>query len=297
MNLPRTVAFFCAPLLLAGVVSAQVIPNRAAMNGRLNNTVVEDFESYNVPVGSAGTVGHLALDENTVSGDGQGPGLVLDGCSYSCNFNDLQWNGRDYWGAWSQNILTLSPDGILTLTYDTPVTVIGFDMSALQGWGDSAIVTVYNGSGSVIYTSSPISVPGPSPVFFGYSAASIGKVTIDSQALPWGTLIDNNEYGGSGGPQLAKNGTCPGAVTLKATACTAGGQVAILYGPAGSFTKNGNPCNGLVLGISNPTLGAMLNANGAGAASLSFNAPPGACGRTVQGVDVTSCQATNSIVL
>ena len=73
--------------------------------------------------------------------------------------------------------------------------------------------------------------------------------------------------------------------------------VAILYGPAGSFTKNGQPCNGLQLGISNPTLATILSANGAGSAALTFNAPPGACGRTVQGVDVASCVATNTLVL
>jgi len=73
--------------------------------------------------------------------------------------------------------------------------------------------------------------------------------------------------------------------------------VAVLYGNAGAFTKPSNPCGGLVLGITNPTLGAMLGTDGAGAATLSFNAPAGACGKTVQGVDVASCTATNTVVL
>lgn len=41
----------------------------------------------------------------------------------------------------------------------------------------------------------------------------------------------------------------------------------------------------------------MLSANGSGDAHLSFNAPAGACGRTVQAVDVGSCTPTNTITL
>ncbi|MDA1261075.1 MAG: hypothetical protein O3A20_10700, partial [Planctomycetota bacterium] len=86
-----------------------------------------------------------------------------------------------------------------------------------------------------------------------------------------GTLY--TELAGPAGPALAASGSCPGAMTLTATNCTANSSVAILYGSAGSFTKPSNPCGGLVLGIQNPTLGAMLGTDGAGAAALTFNAP------------------------
>ncbi len=98
-------------------------------------------------------------------------------------------------------------------------------------------------------------------------------------------------------PSLTKTGTCPGPVALTAANCTAGGPVAILYGPAGSFTKPNGACAGLTLGISGPTLAAILNANGSGSAGLNFNAPPGACGVTVQAVDVATCTATNTVTL
>ena len=139
-------------------------------------------------------------------------------------------------------------------------------------------------------------MPSAVAVPFSYSAPNIRSVIIKSTVWPWSTIIDNHEFG-SGGPSLAKSGTCPGSMTLRVTAATPGGMVVILYGPAGSFTRVGNPCNGLMLGISNPTVGATLSANGSGVASLTFNAPPGACGRTVQGVDVGSCRATNTIIL
>ncbi len=190
----------------------------------------------------------------------------------------------------------IEADGLLTLSYSPPVTVTGLELHAFQGYPDSTIVRVYNGSGGLIYTSSPIAVPGPSPVFFGYSAASIGSVTIQSQTYSWSTLIDNHEYGGTGAT-LSKSGICAGPVTLTASGCTANGTVAFLYGQPGVFIKNGNPCNGLSLGISNPTLASMRTANGAGTATLSFNAPQGACGRTVQCVDVASCTTTNTLIL
>jgi hypothetical protein len=112
-----------------------------------------------------------------------------------------------------------------------------------------------------------------------------------------GWRIGFNTWMTDGGPQLAKTGTCPGSVTLSVTGATPGGSVAMLSGPAGSFTQTGNPCNGLTLQISTPTFHGFLLANGSGAASLTFNAPPSACGRTVQGVDLSSCTATNTVVL
>lgn len=101
----------------------------------------------------------------------------------------------------------------------------------------------------------------------------------------------------TGGPVLYKFGTCPGPMQLAAAGCTPNGAVAIVHGQPGVFIKNGNPCSGLVLGISNPVLAVVLRANGSGTASRSFNAPAGACGRTVQGVDVASCTPTNTLIL
>jgi len=100
-----------------------------------------------------------------------------------------------------------------------------------------------------------------------------------------------------GAPQLTKSVYCPGPVTLSVTGASAHGLIGVLYGFAGSFIKANSPCAGLSLGISAPTLGALIPANGAGAAILNFRAPVGACGLSVQGVDVTSCSATNAITL
>jgi len=96
---------------------------------------------------------------------------------------------------------------------------------------------------------------------------------------------------------LAVSGTCPGQISLTISGATASGLIGILYGSAGTFTKSGTPCAGLTLGLASPTLGALIPADGAGHASLAFPAPLGACGRSIQGVDLTSCSATNLVVL
>jgi len=102
---------------------------------------------------------------------------------------------------------------------------------------------------------------------------------------------------GGGGPSLTKLGSCPGPMRLDLANCTPNGPVAIFFGAAGSFTKNGPPCNGLVLGIQNPVLAGVLNVNASGGASYPVNLPASACGRTVQAVDALTCTPTNPLVL
>ena len=99
------------------------------------------------------------------------------------------------------------------------------------------------------------------------------------------------------GVVLTKSGTCPGSMTITATGATPSRLVAVVYGSPGSFTLTIPPCSGLVLGISNPTLGALISANASGEAALTFNARGGTCGKTVQVVDVTTCDKSNTITL
>ncbi len=135
---------------------------------------------------------------------------------------------------------------------------------------------------------------GPFYLMFGqednFPYANLDGVGIDDISV---------DAGGSAGPALAKSGACPGAVTLDVSNCTASASIAVLYGPGGSYTQNNpsKPCLGLTIDIAVPSVGAVLSTDGAGAASLSFNAPGGACGLTVQVVDLTTCTATNTVVL
>lgn len=114
------------------------------------------------------------------------------------------------------------------------------------------------------------------------------------------TWIDYVQVDGvPSGPSLARTGTCPGAATFSVSNATANGMVLAFYGGAGSFTQSNpnRPCFGTSLGINLPVLGRTLTADALGNAGFSINLPPAACGLTVQALDLSSCQTTNTITL
>jgi hypothetical protein len=159
------------------------------------------------------------------------------------------------------------------------------------------VIRVYDAGGALIFTSSAIAVPGAGGVFFGYTAASIGSVQVDSQVYSWSTMIDDHEYGG-GGPSIALSGSCPGAVTLNASDFTPFGGVAVAIAlSAGSFTIPAGSCAGTQLGLASPSLVTVLTADANGAASLGGNLPPAFCGRSLQAVDLATCTPSNVITL
>lgn len=154
------------------------------------------------------------------------------------------------------------------------------------------------------YTNGPIINNGPYAgthcdirTYYGKSAYT-PPCTLGSTFQPreWnGTLY--TELVGPPPPSLSITGSCPGPVTVNLANCTPGGSIPVLMGAAGIYVKPGGACAGITLGINPPSLLVMLTADGAGAASLSGNAPAGACGRTLQGVDAATCTATNTAVL
>lgn len=136
------------------------------------------------------------------------------------------------------------------------------------------------------------------------SVSANGRVVVfDSYATDLVTGDTNNAIDvfardrGVIGPSMTQTGTCPGLVTLTLDGVTAHGLVAVVHGAAGVFVKRGPPCQGLFLGVGSPTLTGYRTADGAGSVVLSFNAPPGACGLSVQASDVSTCQSSNVIVL
>ncbi|MDA1260925.1 MAG: hypothetical protein O3A20_09930 [Planctomycetota bacterium] len=112
------------------------------------------------------------------------------------------------------------------------------------------------------------------------------------------TDLRGAEFTGSGSSfVLTSTGPCPGLKTLVSANGTPNGLVAVLSGGAGSFVKPNGVCAGITIPLTGPTLRALINNNGAGAASFSFNAPAAACGASVAFVDVVSCTASNAVVL
>jgi hypothetical protein len=177
--------------------------------------------------------------------------------------------------------------GDMEITFSTPQHAIGCDFpGALK-------IVVYNGS-TVVHSSSNFAGSGS-----GYFGGLVSTAAFDRAVISdW---VDGLAYVDSvsisGGFTLAKSGSCPGPVTLSTAGGTANSAVALLYGIPGSTTKPSGICAGTTVSLANPQLAAMLVANASGAASLSFNAPAGACGRSVQAVDIASCATSNTIVL
>jgi len=96
---------------------------------------------------------------------------------------------------------------------------------------------------------------------------------------------------------LTSTGSCPGSISLTVSHASPAGKVAIACGAAGSFVKTASPCPGIMLGILPPALTVILTADASGRAVLDLSAPGSLCGRSVQAVDLTTCSATNVLVL
>jgi len=97
-------------------------------------------------------------------------------------------------------------------------------------------------------------------------------------------------------PVLAVSGSCPGIVTAEITNAAPRARVAVVYSPAtgaGSIPC-GSVCGGSELGLgAGARLVATVTANELGAASVSGNAPAGACSGHLQVIDLATCLASN----
>lgn len=191
-----------------------------------------------------------------------------------------------------------------TLIVGQTYTVKAHLLAQIERWAplqlpiEIGVTTNPSSQGTVIATFTP-SIGG----FAQFSAtftATVAANYVSIQAAPnvsgW-THVDGVELSSGGTFALSKAGTCPGVTTLGTTGGTPSSSVAILYGSPGSRTKPSGVCAGTTVSLANPTLAAVINSNAAGSASLSFNAPAGACGRTVQAVDLPSCAVSNTVVL
>lgn len=179
-------------------------------------------------------------------------------------------------------------NGDMEITFSSPQSAIGCDFpGALK-------IEIYNGA-TLIWSSTNFAGSG-SGFFAGLVSTTSFNRAVISDWVDGFAYVDNVCIAG-GGFALSKSGSCPGPMTLATAGGTANSAVALLYGLPGSTTKPSGTCAGTTVGLANPTLAAVIGSNGAGAASLTFNAPAGACGRSVQAVDIGSCTPSNVIVL
>lgn len=153
----------------------------------------ELFEGATISVGSAVMTGLTALDDNSILANGDGPGLVQDGCTY-LGPGGLQWNGDDYYGQISKTLF--STGGSLTMEYDYLQNGVSFTLSAFEGYGDTVSVTAYDGLGGVLQTISSISLPNHAArVPVELTANGIARVVVSGGTTwGWSGLIDNHDY-------------------------------------------------------------------------------------------------------
>jgi len=95
---------------------------------------------------------------------------------------------------------------------------------------------------------------------------------------------------------LAIEGTCPGAMTIRATGATPNGLVRFLRATGtGNAMWPGGACAGTQLGLDESVRPLRsVTANAAGVASFTLAAPPGACGVIlIQAMDASSCTTSD----
>ena len=269
--------------------------------GQGNPAVVEDFEAYTVAIGFAENIGSLFLDETTITGTGQGPGLTLGDCFYSCAAGSLQWNGDTYSGLPTKTFLANSGDSTLSVGYTSPQSSVTFGLHTFSGFPDVATVVAYDASGTIVDTET-VSVPGPGSVPVNLTGTGILRVEIIG-TYPWSPIIDDHDYdGGSGGTlQLSISGPCPGvnAVTINGGTPGAPCKIGYAFG-TGSYVIPAGPCAGTVTGLDASATALPTTYFFDAAGQINFNQfiPAAACGAVfVQALEVGTCNLSNVVAL
>ena len=179
-----------------------------------------------------------------------------------------------------------------------PTAAMDFvDMSAAGvnlAVGDMVVVEIVADSQAmkISFNSAFFQAIYPQPAFAQQPGGLFTSVAIERIAFDSYMLV--------GLPSLAVNGSCPGPATLVATNMTPGGAVAFA-GSLGTGTTvlSGAVCAGTLVDLLVPRLVAVVNADGAGSASVVGSLPAAAaCGSvTLQALDIASCVTTNTAVL
>jgi hypothetical protein len=196
-------------LRIGGPAQAAAIATRTDLQTILGGSgTLEDFESYIIPDGSAMNLLDITVLDSTSVTNGQGPGLVIPGVSFSLGMGGFlqaglgDWNGAAYFGSPSKEILT--GNSILAINFASPVRAFGMDLRAFTGFGATATMSVFGPDGATpigLISSIGLSDDGI-PLFAGWEDKSgIGRVELKQFILTqhiqnWSPIIDNLEFGG-----------------------------------------------------------------------------------------------------
>lgn len=180
--------------LKAGEISSQ-----AALETVLGGVgTLETFQGFSVASGNAASIGCATLNSSAIC-SGQGPGLVVPGIDITFGSGGGQWDGANYYGSTSEEILSGSPAGQpLAVTFTTSVSAFGVDLRAFAGFPATATVTILGlDDTTVIGTISGVSLGTDGiPVFVGWEDTSgIGEVEFTQSGQAWSPIIDNLQFG------------------------------------------------------------------------------------------------------
>lgn len=244
-------------------------------------------------------VGFTSPADNIVPGDNNGApdAFVHDRTAATTVRISVDSQGAEVANGGSQ--IMLSADGILAAFASDSNQLVSPD---LNGLNDVFLHDRLTGAVTLI-SATPAGATGNRNSIKPSISADGNRISFSSSSsdlVPSDTnrsgdvFLRNLDYAG---PILARSGLCPGSVQLTITEAIPAGKVAILSGAPGTFVQPGAPCQGLVLTLAAPTLRVLRPADFHGTLVIAASMPSGACGLTVQAVDVTTCTASNAVIL
>jgi hypothetical protein len=181
----------------AGRAEAGFLPDRATLNSILGGGAIkEPFEAFNVSNGTSAPLFSTTLDAGTVT-NGQGPGLIVGGVTIA-DLSGLQWNGDNFLGLSSKSVSGEMTSRDLSIDFTRATTAFGVDLETYQGFPTTITATVFATDDTTpLGIMAGISVPGPSPVFLGFSdAGGVGKVVLTATGQQsFSAVIDNLTFG------------------------------------------------------------------------------------------------------
>lgn len=187
-----------AGVLVSGMSQGGAIATRADLAKLLGGPgTVETFETFDVPVGQAKGLDCKVLNNAAVC-NGQS-GLVVPGIEITWGSGAGQWDGKDYVGAPSKEILSTGTP--LVIDFGQTVEAFGVDLRAFVNFRGIAQIRVFGADdkdllGVIAGTELPETGV---PVFIGWTdAKGIGRVEFD-QAVQgggqWSPIADNLQFG------------------------------------------------------------------------------------------------------
>ena len=186
----------------------------------------------------------------------------------------------------AQNVVARTSDQWLEVVFESPDAPDVLPLEGVGLGGDS-------GGPAFIETPTGLALAGLNSWGDAPAVRDIGKYdawdysTRISVHLEWIDAV----LGEPTGPELSVDGTCGGPVTLVLSGFESGARVAVVTGSsAGTTPVPGGPCAGTPLAVGSPLLlRRVVTMDSDGALMLEVSVPLGACGSSVQAIDMARC--------